>query len=376
MALKTIADFVNLNNFPHRIREMPLQSELNEEAAKLQKILEQGGGKASLKTLAYAALADFLKDYPKNRGRTGLDQSRIFSWYDSGLIPEAMGEFPICLDNNLAMLVGHHHRTAFAVLLYWMSKNWDVEKNLMFSVRVVEPQNFVKTYAALDLATIHPKEGKLKNSDLLTGSVVSCDPQDPGVLGKMLTVTALEEMNRCGGHLPQVAAILYAMQYKTGFHKKERINFLDDQYYVYQCRKRVDPLIRLARIEENLHLFSPPSSALKAVAVAIEDYCVFRRLFCEHIEAAKNAGQNISIMNKVVSLTAFYSYYITDKAIFHRLPKAEKVAENLNHFGPLGLYDDVISLWNNDKRMIMKRVERLDNKLSQVHITSQRRKTA
>ena len=181
----------------------------------------------------------------------------------------------------------------------------------------------------------------------------------------ILSIPARELINSKGGHYQPIASVTYAAEKKQILGAKGKIyDLVKDQAAVYGCRGKVDKFARTEWSRSTSHQFLVTDETLRAVAAGIEDYLSFEHHFRALI---KQSTGNIAIHKKVIDNTAFFSYYLADRVIFHKLPSAERVAVALNHFindDDVRLGSEICLLWNNGRPAQQRRTALLDDVLN------------
>ena len=376
-----LKDFTVAENFPERVRELPKKfKEFPDYQRELAQKIRSDSFSPSVVfhvpvvVYVHALLQELVQQYEENRGGGELKFSRIKKWYGEngeGVFVECLQEFCLAAgvgDKNYLQLPSHHHRSALLLYMFWMAPDeiWNSISKELIAIRVFDGaengKRLVDLYCAFDEMNKQPKGGKLKNSHLAIGTVVSC--RGTGRLGGLLCQSTGEYMMG-RTRLGVVASLLYAMENKVHFNEKEQIetNLLQDHPTVYGCRgdSKVGRHINKNAIE-NEDEFPVSDETLQKVADAIEDFMVFKHEFELKIASAKQSGLPMIQHQKILRQVCFLAYYLQDRCVFHRLPAAKKVADKLykEATGKGNLAHEIQLLWNGPTADQKVRTDQLD----------------
>jgi hypothetical protein len=357
-----LADFTNPEKFKNRKRELPKKF-LPMPDFKSMKRGNYSNSVVALLTVevvVHMLLQQLCGGYGRNRGGQPIDMGQILRWFEKGLCIEALGEFPIGESENTdAMtLASHHHRCCFLLYLYWMASDemWNSVKKEIVSCRVFDADKITELYCNLENCRPQSKDGFLKNPDMVLGHIISCDPYDPKLNGRLANMISAPARNLIGGKsgfLQPLAALVYARTEKVIKSGKMAGRDLQKSHYtIYNCRRYAGKLAKLPyknHEEEAESLFKVSDETLQEIALAIEDYLVFHSELRNQIAQQAAAQVNVKVLRKIMKQTGFFTFYIYDRVVFGKLPPAKQCAERLAHFcGSTRLGATINSLWNND----------------------------
>lgn len=373
-----LADFINPDKFPNKVRPAP------EKLLPLPRFdkMKKGFWSQTIRTDVTVELYTHMLfrgdviGYDKNRGGQDINLAKIKKWYGKfgeGLKMEVLGEIKLSdfrQTENCFVLPSHHHRSALLLYIYWHSPQelWDLIKQEEFSIRISVPEKHVATYCAENDLTRAAAKGFLRNPDMVVGHILSCDTDENGKyqgrISTMLSLPARKLLATQSGLLQPLASMLYAHHYKTFTSRGEVINLLESHATIYNCRQKAKTMTELPYVG-NEDLLAVEDEFLARVAAAVEDYLEFRTEFELEIRKADLGNYNTSAHKDILKNTAFFTFYVQDRLFFKQLPSAKLVADRLFHHatGP-ELGDLVKYLWNGGQPAMERRTNKITDYLN------------